>query len=51
MLLRRLIQQKNGVDNKQNKFSNNYLRWKEAILGAFNVMDEEVKQQENLDFL
>ncbi|AES59285.1 putative protein-serine/threonine phosphatase [Medicago truncatula] len=40
---------KNGVDNKQNKFSNNYLRWKEAILGAFNVMDEEVKKQENLD--
>jgi len=40
---------KNGVNNKQNKFSNNYLRWKEAILGAFNVMDEEVKQQENLD--
>jgi len=40
---------KNGVNNKQNKFSNNYLRWKEAILGAFNVMDEEVKKQENLD--
>jgi serine/threonine protein phosphatase PrpC len=40
---------KNGVDNKQNQFSKNFLNMKEAILGAFKVMDEEVKLQENLD--
>ncbi|KAK2398759.1 hypothetical protein P8452_06121 [Trifolium repens] len=40
---------KNGVDNKQNQFSKKFLNMKEAILGAFKVMDEEVKLQENLD--
>ncbi|CAJ2675260.1 unnamed protein product [Trifolium pratense] len=43
------LEEINGVDNKQNQFSKNFLNMKEAILGAFKVMDEEVKLQENLD--
>ncbi|GAU26962.1 hypothetical protein TSUD_06340 [Trifolium subterraneum] len=43
------IEEINGVDNKQYQFSKYFLNMKEAILGAFKVMDEEVKLQENLD--
>lgn len=41
--------QTNIVDYKQNHFPKNFLKWKEAILGAFKVMDKEVKLQENID--
>lgn len=43
-----ILSQKNAVAHHHN-FRKNFHIWKEACIGAFKVMDKEIKLQENLD--